>query len=307
MSSRLPEQITVLQRGWLSANNILLADRASATLIDSGYVGHRDQTLALVDHALAGRKLTWLVNTHCHSDHMGGNAAIRTRHACRISLPAGEAALIDRWDDAELLLGIADQRADRFEYDDTFVAGDVLRMGGLDWQVIAAPGHDPHAAMFFAPDARILISGDALWESGFGVVFGALWDNPNALAETRATLEAIEQLAPTIVIPGHGAVFTDVPKALAGAFSRLAYYEGDLGRLARHCVKAIFTYALLDRRAIALAELPAYLERVWLLKDLNDRFLKLAPQAYADWLVSDLEKAGAVRREAGSVVPAIAA
>jgi len=43
----------VLERGWVSSNNILLFDSDdSATLIDTGYVAHNEQTLQLVRHAL---------------------------------------------------------------------------------------------------------------------------------------------------------------------------------------------------------------------------------------------------------------
>ena len=48
------------------------------------------------------------------------------------------------------------------------------RLGGFDWQVISAPGHDPHAVILFNPDTRVLISADALWERGFGVIFPEL-------------------------------------------------------------------------------------------------------------------------------------
>ena len=68
--------LQVFERGWLSANNILLTDSESATLVDSGYVSHQDQTIALIAHALNGRQLDRLVNTHLHSDHCGGNAIL---------------------------------------------------------------------------------------------------------------------------------------------------------------------------------------------------------------------------------------
>ena len=67
----------VFERGWLSANNILLFDDDSAVLIDSGYVTHAPQTVALVQQALNGRMLDLLLNTHLHSDHCGGNQALQ--------------------------------------------------------------------------------------------------------------------------------------------------------------------------------------------------------------------------------------
>ena len=53
----LPPGIEVIERGWLSANNVLLFDGNEATLVDSGYVSHAAQTVALVGGALAGRRL----------------------------------------------------------------------------------------------------------------------------------------------------------------------------------------------------------------------------------------------------------
>src|SRR6185436_15681144 len=98
----LPKGVQVLERGWLSSNNIVLRDPDGCTLIDSGYGSHVPQTLALVRHALEGQPLLHLINTHCHSDHMGGNAALQREHRCRTSIPAGEAPVIDAWDERGL-------------------------------------------------------------------------------------------------------------------------------------------------------------------------------------------------------------
>jgi glyoxylase-like metal-dependent hydrolase (beta-lactamase superfamily II) len=295
----MPASIQVIERGWLSANNIVLHARTGVIVVDSGYGSHVPQTLALIERALAGKKLARLVNTHCHSDHMGGNAAIQKKFGCRTSIPEGEAPLIDRWDEQALILAIADQRAERFRYDDTFRDGDTLEMGGFDWQVIAAPGHDTHAVMFHSLEARVLISGDALWENGFGVVFPQLFGRDTALAETRATLEAIGRLRVDVVIPGHGRPFGDAGAALERAFYRLVGYEEDITRLARHCAKVMHTFALLEKRSTPLAELPAYVARVPILAELNSRYLRMTPAAMAEWLVNDLERAGALRRQNG--------
>jgi len=299
---RLPASIQVVERGWLSANNVVLHAPAEAVVIDSGYGAHVPQTLALIERALAGKKLARLVNTHCHSDHMGGNAAIQRKYECRTSIPQGEAPLIDNWDEQQLILSIADQRAERFRYDDTFRDGDMLEMGGYPWQVIAAPGHDPNAVMFHSPEARVLISGDALWENGFGVVFPQLFGRDTALAETRATLEAVGRLEIETVIPGHGRPFDNVATALERAFYRLEGYEEDITRLARHCAKVMLSFAMMEKRSMPLAGLPAYVVRVPILAELNSRYLRMTPGAMAEWLASELERAGAVRRENGLLV-----
>ena len=296
---KLPENIQVIERGWLSANNVVLHERGEAVVVDSGYGTHAAQTVALVERALAGKRLARLVNTHCHSDHMGGNAAIQRKFGCRTSIPEGEAPLIERWDEHALFLAIADQRAERFRFDDTFRDGDALQMGGLEWRVIAAPCHDTHAVMFHCPEARVLISGDALWENGFGVVFPQLFGRDTALAETRATLEAITRLEVDTVIPGHGRPFGGAEAALERAFYRLEGYEEDIARLARHCAKVMLSFSLLEKRSMPLAELPAYVARVPILAEINSRYLGMRPAEMAEWLVNELERAGAARREQG--------
>ena len=299
--------IQVFERGWLSSNNVLLRGTDGAALIDSGYLTHAPQTLALVEHALTGERLARLVNTHCHSDHMGANRALQEAHGCRVTIPAGEAPLVDRWDERELVLGFADQRAERFRYDDTLRPGDTFRLGDIDWHALAAPGHDPHALMFFALEHGILVSGDALWEDGFGIVFPALFGELAAFGEARATLETIAKLGVRTVIPGHGRVFTDVGRALERSFYRLDGYEEDVTRHARHCAKVLFVFALLERRRMAIADVPRYCAEVGMLRELNARHLRMTPQGLAEWLVADLVRAKAIAREGGDVVPRVQA
>lgn len=80
----------VLQRGWLSANNILLHGQPDegAVLVDSGHSVHAAQTEALVRHALHGQGLRLVVNTHLHSDHCGGNARLQDGLDAAVCVPA---------------------------------------------------------------------------------------------------------------------------------------------------------------------------------------------------------------------------
>ena len=111
MSVPLPESLLVLERGWLSANNILCFDGDAAILVDSGYVTHAAQTVDLVGHALRGRRLKTLINTHSHSDHIGGNAALQAAFGCEVMVPAGLHAAIADWDEDGFTGGKRVQRA----------------------------------------------------------------------------------------------------------------------------------------------------------------------------------------------------
>lgn len=297
----------VIERGWLSSNNILLFDGNDATLIDSGYAGHAAQTVELVKSALAGRHLKRLINTHSHSDHIGGNAALQREFGCEILIPVGIEQHIRDWDEQALLLSLAAQRGDRFRHDGVVRPGDTLRMGGLDWQVHAAPGHDMDALVFHCPDAKLLISGDALWENGFGIIFGELLGQPGALQATRATLDMIAGLKVDTVIPGHGKPFGDVPSAIERAYQRLAAFEADPERMAKNAVKACFIFNLLDLQGLPRARLESHLAGVPIFRDVGSRLLGMEIPALAHWLVYELKRGCALEERNGMLLPTMAA
>jgi glyoxylase-like metal-dependent hydrolase (beta-lactamase superfamily II) len=298
----LPLCVRVIIRDWLNANHIVLIGRQRTVLIDSGYGRDTAQTLSRVDEVLAGRPLDWLVNTHCHSDHMGGNAAVRNAHRCHVSIPRDEAPLIDAWDEQALWLSYADQRCERFSFDDTVAPGDVLDWGDLQWRAIAAPGHDMGALMFHCEQERLLITGDALWENGFGVLLPGP-EREERLAATRRTLESIARLDVGTVIPGHGYPFSNVAEALERSLRRLEAFERDELRMARHVLKVMFVFSLLDRQCLPLSRVPEYLAMVPLYADFNARYFQLNDAALAEMIVGELERAGAVTKVDGYLLP----
>ena len=94
----LPPQIRVIVRDWLNANQIVLRGRDGNVLVDTGYVTRAATTLALRAGLPERRACDLLVNTHCHSDHMGCNAAVQRSYGCPTLIPADEAPLIRDWD-----------------------------------------------------------------------------------------------------------------------------------------------------------------------------------------------------------------
>jgi glyoxylase-like metal-dependent hydrolase (beta-lactamase superfamily II) len=301
MTVSLPPGLQVLERGWLSANNILFFDGDQATLVDSGYVTHAEQTVELVYHALDGRRLSRLLNTHSHSDHIGGNAALKTAFDCEIIVPAGLHATIADWDKDALLLSPLGQQSARFQHDRLVDAGDEIEMGGLNWQALAVPGHDMEALAYYNPEKRILISGDALWENGFGVIFPELLGEADGLASTQATLEMLSRLPIDIVIPGHGKPFTSVDAAFERAFRRLGNFRNDIEQLAWHAIKVIVAFAMMEKRQLPQAEFPAFVLGLPFAVDVNARFLNLSGDALVAGVERQLLLVNALQRKDGMI------
>jgi glyoxylase-like metal-dependent hydrolase (beta-lactamase superfamily II) len=254
----LPGDITVFQRGWLSSNNILLRGEQATALIDSGYATHAPQTLALVRAALGERALGVLVNTHLHSDHCGGNAALQAAYPALLThIPPGLARHVSDWNPQALTYTPTGQTCPQFHFDALLSPGTEIRLGDRHWQVHAAPGHDTHSVILFEASARILVSADALWEHGFGVVFPEL-EGLDAFDELGDTLDLIESLAPAIVIPGHGAVFTDAATSIARAHERLNGFVANPAKHIKHAAKVLLKFKLLEVRRMALTAFIAW-------------------------------------------------
>ena len=302
--------VTVIERGWLNCNQIVLKSRDQNVLIDSGYGRHAGTTIRLVSQALDAAPLHWLINSHCHSDHMGGNRALREHYQCRTTIPQGEVKHVVPWTEQSCWSKEMDQYVEEFEFDDTMVAGDAFAGGGVRWQVHAAPGHDMDALMFFAKGPRILVTGDALWERGLGFVWPESLHGGHLnlhIHAALAALEKIEGLDPAVVVPGHGAPFTNVAKSLADARGKLAAFEQDPVRNARHVAKSLFIFALLDKREMKAADVPAYLESVPVYRRMREQFLKGSNDELAARMLDELVRSGALRIEHGLLRPTMRA
>jgi len=299
--------LTVLQRGWLSSNNVLIhaaPGEAGAVLVDASHVNHAEQTCQLVAHALRGERLLRLVNTHLHSDHCGGNAALKAVFGMPISVAPGMLPVVQAWDQQRLTHDRSGQRCVRFAADDELCAGEPLHAGGRDWEVIAAPGHDPDSVMLFDRAHGVLISADALWENGFGVVFPEVEGEPG-FDDVGAVLDLIASLPVQVVIPGHGAPFTDVTGALERVHSRLAGFKADPARHARHALRVLVKYHMMEEQQQALEDLRDWAAAAPLLRALWERYGRTSGLAVRDWaagLIDEMVGGGVLQLGADGVV-----
>jgi glyoxylase-like metal-dependent hydrolase (beta-lactamase superfamily II) len=293
----LPKGVTVLERGWLSSNNVVICGESGAAMVDSGYWSHAEQTVRLVEAVTGAGEVATLVNTHLHSDHCGGNAALQQRFPeMTILIPPGLAPAVEVWDTVALTYEPTGQSCPRFAADGLLSPGTPVMLGDWSWDVYAAPGHDPNSVVLFEPESRTLISADALWQNGFGVVFPEL-EGERAFDEVAATLDLIEGLHPRMVIPGHGAVFSDVGAALERARSRLEAYVASPTRHAAHAAKVLIKFKLLELQRVPLDELASWAEKTPYFRLVHTRWF--ADSRWEPWfsqLVTDLVRSRAAER-----------
>jgi glyoxylase-like metal-dependent hydrolase (beta-lactamase superfamily II) len=296
--------MTVFERGWLSCNNVLFqGDGGGQTLlVDTGYWTHQEQTVLLVRRALGqGGTLDRIVNTHLHSDHCGGNSALQAKFGCAVDVPSGDVSKVDAWDESALTYKATGQHCPRFQRTGSVSAGSEIICAGRPWQAIATPGHDPESIVLYQPELQLLISADALWENGFGVVFPEL-EGADAFDDVRRTLDLLARLRVRWVIPGHGAPFQDHSAAVERAHRRLDAFVAQPDRHAQHAAKVLIKFRLMERRSEPSSALMSWLAATPYLGLVHKRYFNgFSFDDWCDALLGDLCKRGAIKISEGVV------
>jgi glyoxylase-like metal-dependent hydrolase (beta-lactamase superfamily II) len=155
----------------------------------------------------------------------------------------------------------------------------------------------------FNAEHGVVITADALWERGFGVVFPEL-EGEGAFDEVAQALDLIESLDARWAIPGHGAPFVDIPGALKQARQRLAAFRADPVRHARYAVKALVAYHMMEEQQQTLPALLQWFGGVSLYPLIWERIGRPEGtlQAYAEAVVKELADAGVLALRDGVVV-----
>lgn len=258
-------------------------------MLDSGFVAHAQDTAEWVRAHSAD--LTLVVNTHWHSDHVGGNALLQSGGA-GVAASDVDAEAVNRRDPKCCAAEYLDQPVAPYVVDETLQDGQVLKLGDADWQVVATPGHTPGHLCLWQPEERLLAVGDAMSDYDVGWVNLAL-DGPDAAATALASLQRLAELEPLVLIPAHGPIPTNTTAALAAARRRAERLVEDPDGAVWYALRRIFAFALMIYDGIPTAEVDAYLHRrAWLVD--AARLLDTSVASLAEDLIRAMTQSGSV-------------
>ncbi len=154
---------------YFGENTYVLSDETgSCVVVDPGCY-HRHEKEALVAYIEGkGLKLEMVLNTHCHIDHILGNAYLVSKY--NVPLVAHEDDLYNIVG-AEAFARMYDLSIDPSPQPTSFVKeGDTIRFGATELEVLFTPGHSRGHVAFFHRASRQLFSGDVLFRDSVGRV-----------------------------------------------------------------------------------------------------------------------------------------
>jgi glyoxylase-like metal-dependent hydrolase (beta-lactamase superfamily II) len=164
-------------------------------VIDPG--GHPKRILKAIERSEL--TIRYVLNTHCHFDHIGANAEIVTTTAALLALHPAELPILQARGGAALFgVPVKESPLPDLELED----GQVLEVGVLRFQVLYTPGHSPGGATFYLEEEGVAFDGDVLFAMGIGRTDlpGGDWDT--LMSSIREVLFGLPD--ETILYPGHG-------------------------------------------------------------------------------------------------------
>lgn len=147
-------------------NTYIISDEDNhAIIVDPGCYEtyERDQLKQYIAQHNLTVKL--VLNTHCHIDHVLGNAFVKEEYGVPLWVPEGEKDLLEAVSNYATNWGINEYVPAEV---DQFIGTDPIAIGNLTFEVRLAPGHSPGHLVFYNADEKVLIGGDVLFRESIG-------------------------------------------------------------------------------------------------------------------------------------------
>ena len=284
-------------------NVYALDDGESWTIVDTGFASKRSRAIweQVLAGPLAGKPVGRVIVTHHHPDHVGLAGWFQSEHGATLwttrtawlfsrmlqldeqAVPAQETVAFyqSAGMDPKILEARRNERP--FNFADVvhpmplgfkrIKEGDVIRIGGRDWDVRIGNGHAPEHATFWSRDDNLVLSGDQILPS-ISSNIGVYATEPEAdpVGDWMEACERLSQYAREdhLVLGGHKTPFTGLPLRMRqlidnhhGALKRLEDFIAD-PRVAGDCFPPLFKRKIgSSEYGLALVEAFAHLNHLY--------------------------------------------
>lgn len=199
-------------------NTYVLHDESKeAYIIDPGcYESYERNEIVtyIADNQLTPKAI---INTHCHIDHVLGNAYLSNHYSIPLWIPEGEKDLLEAVKVYAPNWGISNY--EHKDADRLLKESDSIKLGNQELEILFAPGHAPGHFMFYHKEENTLIAGDVIFKQSIGRT-----DLPGGNHELL--LESIREKVytlpdHTVIYSGHGPTTIVGEEKLTNPFVRV--------------------------------------------------------------------------------------
>jgi len=297
----IPDWLEFFERPFPSANTILVRGK-QAMLVDSGFGSDLPATEKwLREVGTAPSELGLVLNTHYHSDHVGGNFGLQQRYNLPIAAHRWEASMVNSRNREVGSANYLDQPIEPYRVDRLLNDGDEIDTGDVTLQIIHTPGHTSGHICLYEPSEGVLICGDVLQSNDVGWI-NIFREGAGALQQAMDSVSKLQQLPLRQIIPGHGPTINNPAEVLAAAWRRYEKWLTEPQKMAWHGCKRIFAYKLMIGNGLNELDVrPFLLGCAWFV-DYSRHFFAAYPPDFVETFVAEMTRSGAAGWQNGRLI-----
>ncbi|WP_342514393.1 MBL fold metallo-hydrolase [Sporosarcina sp. FSL K6-1522] len=284
--------IIFFERKFPSANMVLIKDQLPI-LIDSGFGSEAAETERLMKGTgVSPEELHLIVNTHYHSDHVGGNYHLQKKYGVQIAAHKWEADLINIGDSEACAAEWLDQPIEPYRVDRKLSDNDEIHTGSSTLKVLHTPGHTLGHISLYEPEEEILICGDLFHKQDIG------WLNifREGVASIQRSIESLDRLSKLRIgqaYSGHGPKIENPLAAIDAARGRMEKWLSTPEKISWHACKRIFSFTLMIKNGLVKEEIDNYLLTCGWFQDFARHSFQLQPEEFIPILLDEMIRSGA--------------
>ncbi|MFJ7936564.1 MBL fold metallo-hydrolase [Sporosarcina sp. NPDC096371] len=284
--------IIFLERKFPSANMILIKDQFPM-LIDTGFGSEVKETERFIKEAgVSPEELQLIVNTHYHSDHVGGNFYLQKQYGTQIAAHKWDADLINACDPEACSAEWLDQPVEPYRVDRKLSDNDEIHTGSRTLKVLHTPGHTLGHISLYEPEEEVLICGDLFHRNDIG------WINNfrEGVASIQRSLESLDRLSKLPIgraYSGHGPQIENPLAAINAARNRFEKWLTSPEKVSWHACKRIFSFTLIIKNGLAKEEMDHYLLQCGWFQDFARYSFLVQPEEFIQILLDEMIRSGA--------------
>lgn len=180
---------------------ILYDDTKECIIIDPGCYEPHEKAFLKAEIEKMGLKPVRLLNTHCHLDHVFGNAFIARTYNLSLEIHEGEMPVLTAYLSTCQMYGIPN--VEPSPAPGKFITTEsTITFGQTELSVLLTPGHSPASICFYDKKNNFIIAGDVLFREGIGRTDLPGGDYDTLINSIKTALFPLPN--DTVVYPGHG-------------------------------------------------------------------------------------------------------
>ncbi|HPO49572.1 MAG TPA: MBL fold metallo-hydrolase [Spirochaetota bacterium] len=212
----------------LRSSNIYYFNYEKKAIIDSGYFEEFDNNYkTFLENGVDLKNIDYIINTHSHGDHNGGNAALKKLNPKIKVLSSNETKNFQNRRNKMNLFSDSEDAFEYYEVENELEEGEIVDLGGEKLKILKTKGHTTDSISIYVENMNVLFSGDCVYNKVV-VQLDYYQDLKISLNELFSTYEKLSKLDIKTIYTGHGDPIANPSENFSYCMRKMRRFEKDM-------------------------------------------------------------------------------